>query len=179
VNVTKDILEGTFIQQLRLIQPKSELLELFRAVVVDCIEKRSLEKQKLSDKLQRKIEELQNRKLSLAESVAIDHVLDQETYQQLCDKLDSELNEAYMQLNRYQSDIPNPKPVIDFATEILLNADNLWPECDLGQKRLLQKTTFPNGLGFDGKNFGTVVTNSIFSMLQDIEGAKTKMASHS
>ena len=50
-------------------------------------------------------------------------------------------------------------------------------ELDLDQKQQLQQVLFPEGLRFDGEEFGTAVTCLAFKQLGENEPAESGMAS--
>jgi hypothetical protein len=51
------------------------------------------------------------------------------------------------------------------AEDILTNASHLWSNASLDQKQRLQSVLFPEGLTFDGEQFGTAVTCLAFTTL--------------
>jgi hypothetical protein len=57
--------------------------------------------------------------------------------------------------------------VVSFAEHLLTNAARLWIELGLDQKQQLQQVLFPEGLRFDGEQFGTAVTCLAFKQLEE------------
>jgi hypothetical protein len=55
--------------------------------------------------------------------------------------------------------------VLQFADRIILRPARLWVESSLEQKQRLQKTLFPGGVEFDGKQFGTTSTPLFFNLI--------------
>lgn len=58
--------------------------------------------------------------------------------------------------------------VLQFADRIILRPTRLWTESTLEQRQRLQKTLFPNGIEFDGEQFGTDVSPLLFRLLDGI-----------
>jgi hypothetical protein len=58
--------------------------------------------------------------------------------------------------------------VLNFALETIRDASQFWIHGSLEQKRRFQQVIFPEGLVFDGKEFGTATTCLAFSYLQGI-----------
>ena len=48
--------------------------------------------------------------------------------------------------------------MLGFAEHVLTNAARLWVELGIDGKQELQQALFPQGLSFDGQEFGTAVT---------------------
>ena len=53
--------------------------------------------------------------------------------------------------------------VLGFAEHVLTNAARLWAELGIDGKQELQQALFPQGLFFDGQEFGTAVTSWLSS----------------
>ena len=67
--------------------------------------------------------------------------------------------------------------ILGFAEHLLTDVSRLWMELPLDQNRRLQKVLFPEGLKFDGTEFGTAVTCLAFKQLAAAEGEKSSLAS--
>jgi hypothetical protein len=64
-----------------------------------------------------------------------------------------------------------------FADKIITSPARLWLESSLDQRQRLQLTFFPNGLTFNGEEFGTPSSSSFFGMLKSISGEESLLAS--
>ncbi|HEY3041586.1 MAG TPA: hypothetical protein VGJ66_22820 [Pyrinomonadaceae bacterium] len=67
--------------------------------------------------------------------------------------------------------------VLNFALETIRDASQFWIHGSLEQKRRFQQVIFPEGLVFDGKEFGTATTCLAFSYLQGISKVGSSLAS--
>jgi hypothetical protein len=56
--------------------------------------------------------------------------------------------------------------VLSFAEYLLTNAASIWLEASLHQRQQIQRAIFPEGLPFDGREFGTAVTCLAFRHLR-------------
>ena len=66
---------------------------------------------------------------------------------------------------------------LSFAEHVLHDAARLWINANLEVKQRLQRALFPDGVTFNGKEFGTAATSSIFSLLPVAEAEKATLAS--
>ena len=82
-----------------------------------------------------------------------------------------------MDLHAVELEELDVEAVLGFADTILSNPARLWFEAKCEQKQRLQKVFFPQGITFDGENFGTALTGSLFSYLDEIVREKTNLAS--
>ena len=66
---------------------------------------------------------------------------------------------------------PSPSALLD-------NAPDVWRRMDLPRQQRLQSAFFPEGLAFDGDNFGTAEINPVFRALQDLEAGDGSLVAH-
>jgi hypothetical protein len=66
---------------------------------------------------------------------------------------------------------------IGFAEYLLTDVSRLWMELPLDQKQRLQQVLFPEGLKFDGTEFGTAATCLAFKQMAESEGERSSVAS--
>ena len=67
--------------------------------------------------------------------------------------------------------------VLAYAEGVLTNASQLWLNATLDQKQRLQSVVFPEGLSFDGDEFGTAVTCLAFRSLGEDRQPESSVAS--
>ena len=60
---------------------------------------------------------------------------------------------------------------------LLRNVGRAWLEASLDQRQRLQKVLFPEGLSFDGEEFGTAVTSLAFNHFEALRPTGTDLAS--
>ncbi len=67
--------------------------------------------------------------------------------------------------------------VLGFAEHVVTNAARLWAELGIYGKQDLQQELFPQGLSFDGQEFGTAVTSVTFKHFEALRPTGTDVAS--
>ena len=65
--------------------------------------------------------------------------------------------------------------MLAFAERLIVNAAGFWKEFTGPQKQRFQAVLFPEGLAFDGEEFGTARTNLFIRELHGITQAKERM----
>ena len=67
--------------------------------------------------------------------------------------------------------------VLGFAEHVLTNAARLWAELGIDGKQELQQALFPDGVSFDGEEFGTAATSWAFKHFEALLPTGTDLAS--
>ena len=80
-------------------------------------------------------------------------------------------------LGSYQVTANIGEGVLGFAEHVLTNAARLWAELGIDGKQDLQQALFPQGLSFDGQDFGTAVTSLAFKHFEALRPTGTDVAS--
>ena len=73
--------------------------------------------------------------------------------------------------------MPTPMATLTFGEYLVTRAWRLWSEATGDQKRALQRAFFPEGLEFDGQQFGTAVTCLGSKDLREFSTENEKVAS--
>jgi hypothetical protein len=102
---------------------------------------------------------------------------DPQTYERQRDQLREQLALAEMELSEAVLSQLDVEGVLAFAEHVLTNAARLLMELGLDQKQQLQQALFPEGLRFDGEEFGTAVTCLAFKQLDENGKPKSGVAS--
>jgi hypothetical protein len=125
--------------------------------------------------LERMVHEKRARLDRLAEAFLYEKSISRETYRRQEDLLREQLAQAEIELNDSAAEHLDVEGALAFAEHLVGNAARLWME--LNQKQRLQAVLFPEGLAFDGKTFGTVVTCLAFKKFEDDCAPKSGLAS--
>jgi hypothetical protein len=88
-----------------------------------------------------------------------------------------DIDAAEVELRQVESQFLDLEGVLTFAEKIITSPARLWLESSLDQRQRLQQTLFPDGITFDGGEFGTPSTSSFFSMLRVILEGESQLAS--
>ena len=177
VRVRKERLETAFVALLERLQPNAAYMRLFREVVLDSWKDRQVGVTRLRTAAERRIAKLGQKLERLEEAFIYRQAVDQTTYDEQRDKLREELTLAELELHEIRLEELDVEGVLAFAEHLLTNAGRLWMEASLDQKQRLQQVFFPEGLGFDGEEFGTAVTCLAFKQLSSDQAVGSGMAS--
>ncbi len=174
VNESKQSVESQFLALLQSLQPKSELIRLFKKIVSGVWEEKRIEAIAEYAVFERQMKELKERKNKLFElfyggAVGIDEfgerkaAIEQELILTGSRADDSRLKEEDLE------------GLLTFAESVLLDPASFWLGCSIDQKQRLQQILFPDGLQFADGSYRTASTCLLFSLLQTIEVEKLEL----
>jgi hypothetical protein len=143
-------------------------------VIVDAGERGAAD---LRTKLEAAVRQKRDRLDRVDEAFLHERSIDRATYERQRDQLREQLTLAEMELSDAVVEHLDVEGIIGFAEHVVANAAKLWTEVGLDQKQQLQQTFFPEGLRFDGREFGTVVTCLAFRSFGEVGEVKSGMAS--
>jgi site-specific DNA recombinase len=172
LNVRREEMEQLFVKFLGQLQPKSEYLRLFGAIIIDVWKQKQEQATALHDAALRRVRELQRRKQSLVEAFIYKREIDRVTYQEQLDKLNEELALAEIGERDARIEELDVQAALSFGEFLLLNAPRLWVEASLEQKQRLQQVFFPRGVQFADGGYRTAQTSMIFYELEEISSQK-------
>ena len=147
-----DRLESLFIEKLEELQPNPDCAALFREVALDEWREQQKAVRTAVKELETKVVTLR-RRLQVVESAFL---------------FEKTIDDARI-------DDLDVEAAIRFGEYALTNAARLWRAAESSQKAQLQRVLFPAGVPFDGKAFGTALTSSAFSYLEEFQSQKSKM----
>ena len=176
VKVSKDDLEGKFIDLLESLQPTHESWEAFKEHIKNAWEKRGKERAALHALLEEQIEDLKSQKSRLTEALICEQ-LDNDTFKDTLAQLNAQLEMAHVALADHMDSHVDPWLTMRFSQNLLLNLADQWKCLCLNDKQRLQRVILPFGLRFDNEKFGTAETTPVLSMLSRIQPPYKKMAS--
>jgi site-specific DNA recombinase len=177
VKATKKALEDRFLELLEKLKPEARYMRLFRAIVLDVWNQRSKGAAELRTMLEAAVRERRERLDRVDEAFLHERSIDRQTYERQRDQLREQLTISEMELSDAVVDQLDVEGILGFAEQVLVNASRLWTEVELDQKQQLQQVLFPQGLKFDGHEFGTAVTCLAFRQLDGNGESKSEMAS--
>lgn len=179
----KEGIDNLFIQLLDEFQLNQGLGDLFRRQLelsIDYINSDDLEQVK---SLKKAIDSL-NEELEKLEEKYIFQGLPKHTYEKHLNRIQSELQEKNIQLEKVRNKISNRDEVVEKCVSISNNLSKYWVSGDINTKLRIQKTIFPTGLVIDAKNrqYLTKEVNSIFARIpylsKETEGQKKDASSN-
>jgi hypothetical protein len=150
---------------------------LFNAIVLDVWKGEQRERVNVRSSLEKRVTALRSRLERVEDAFLHERAIDSQTYAAQRDKLREQVALAELELSEVRMDQFDVEGILSFAEYVLTNAARLWMELELDQKQRLQQVLFPEGLSFDGNEFGTVVTCLAFKKLGENGGPESGMAS--
>lgn len=177
VKVRREHLESRFVALLERLRPDSGYLRLFRAIVLDVWKQRQAEGVATRKTLARHVEEIRQRLDRVEEAFIQTRSIDRASYERQRDKLREELALAEITSAEAKLEELDVEGVLAFAEHVLGDSSRLWSTASLDQKQRLQNVLFPEGLQFDGMEFGTAVTCLAFKQLPRSDDSENGVAS--
>ena len=165
----KEDLEARFIEFLRRLQPRPEMVSLFVAAALDAWEARRTDASARRLAAERRRRELEDEKTRFARLRALNHI-DQEMFKAQVDRLRRE-EAALDDVDVGDVDDTEVEALVTFAGTVALDAARLWDTAPPAQKQRLQKALFPRGVSFGGTGYRTTVNNLLFNDLPATTGA--------
>jgi len=167
---------GDFVALLRRLQPTQGVMRLFREIVLDVLKTRGEEAQRARGLLQRRLDQLLDRKNKLFD-LRLDEKLDEASFDEQLERYQEQIGDVRLQLAEAQGEELDAEATLDFADYALRNAARLWSGFDVNQRLRFQRLLFPAGLPFDGEGFGTTEISPVFKMLEPATDVAGSMAS--
>jgi site-specific DNA recombinase len=177
VSIRRDALHQLFLELLETLRPRTEYLELFRAVVLDVWRGRTAEAGALRAALEAKLADLRGREELLEEAFLYERKIDAATYERQRDTIREQVALATIELEDARHEEADVEGLLGFAEHVLTNAARLWMEATPDQKTRLQRSLFPEGLRLRDGKIGTAVTCMAFTQLREIEAGNSGVAS--
>ena len=159
------------------LQPASGYMRLFNEIVLDVWNARRAEAKKLRSKLEAVVRQKRDRLDRVEDAFLHERSIDRQTYERQRDKLREQLSLAEMDLSDAVLDDLDVEGVLGFAEHVMTNAARLWTELEIDGKQELQQAIFPEGVSFDGEEFGTAVTSLAFKHFEALRPTGPDLAS--
>ncbi len=170
-------LQERFLNLLGQLSPSPAVLGLFNEIVRALwVEREKVALQGLAA-AEFRISELQRRLDVLEETFVFSKSIDHQSYISLRDKLRDEIIEAELTLEQSRCADLDIEIALAGSDRVLRDSAGLWRSGNLDQRRRLQTAVFPEGVSFDGEEFGTAVTSPIFKGLAELSVASSSVAS--
>ena len=175
VNVRKEELEGRFVDLMDRLRPSQPVLRLLSAAVLDRWNQDQKDSVARLRPIEKRLDELRERKERVVEAYLYEGAIDKETYQAHLARVEEELTLA--ELDRYEAKIEkfDIEGTLAFAEHLVTHSSRLWIEAGLEQRQRLQALFFPEGLSFDGEEFRTPVTCPFFTNLEGTSPQASEM----
>jgi site-specific DNA recombinase len=155
VNVAKPIIESQLLEMLAARSVRPEVLALFRTIVEDAYTKREAGSRDARKLVQKKLDDLSERKARLVEAFVQDKAIDKATYDESVRRLEREIVCLERELERQQARDVNLPILLDFAQALLSDLQDCWNRLDWQQRPGFLAALFPHGLTYVNGRIGT------------------------
>ena len=173
----REDVESRFLSHLEGMQLAAGYMRLFKAIVLDVWRAEQTRTHDLERLRTKRVEELQARLGKLEEAFIYERSIDVTVYERQRDKLQEDLALAELELHEARIDHTDVEGVLGFAEHLLTNLGRMWLEASMRQRQQIQNAVFPEGLPFNGREFGTAPTCLAFSNLPGFGVQEKGMAS--
>jgi site-specific DNA recombinase len=173
----REDVENLFVARLERLKPAPAYMRLFSEVVLDVWRTEQTRAKDIEKIRTEHVSALALKLERLEEAFIYQRSIDRTTYEKQRDRIREELALAELELHDARIDSLDVEGVLGFADHMLGNAARIWVDANLEQRRQLQAAIFPEGLLFDGREFGTAPTCLAFLQLEKSEGSENGMAS--
>ncbi len=173
LRVPRAKMEGAFLDQLRDLRPRDDLLAIWRDIVRDVWATRKAELENDLKIFERRVVEVNKRRKSLTRAFVFDKAIEQSDYDEFLAELKEDQFVAENALHEAQIDDLDIEATLTFAEKALMSAASIWVEASLEQRQRFQALLFPEGLIYSRESgFRTPTILSLFSTLRDLEREK-------
>jgi site-specific DNA recombinase len=175
VSTPRTEMHQRFTSLLEEVRPSDVHIKLFKEVFVkrwkEVHEAELVEQARLSAS----IEQLRARKSRVVE-LFIDGSLSRVEKEEQVLQIETDIFKQELALSDNHDDVTTAAGVIDFGTELMHNAPNLWKSADLKNRQRLQQAIFPDGLSYsfvDG--FGTAKTSNLYVVVEQLSNNNSNL----
>jgi DNA invertase Pin-like site-specific DNA recombinase len=179
VYVTKEKLDGLFVDELRRLEPSPAYMRLVKDRIVLAWTERCYDARDRAAEIERRLKAIQEKLDLLNDAFIYSKTIDVEIYERQRDRLREE--QALLRIDRHATELEelDVAGILGFAERVLPRAADLWVQASLDQKQRLQQLFFPEGIAFDGKRFNrTAATAPLFKYLEPADDADVRMVAH-
>ena len=161
--INKQELEKEFFEYLKSITPKKEFLELFKTIVLDLWNDKSLYFQNEAQKYQRQLAILEEKRKRIFE-MREDGSYTPEEFRERKEEIENKIMTTKISLDETRIDQFDIEGVLSYANNFISNLGRQWLDLANSQIRF-QKMVFPEGISYiRGKGFGTAKLGLIYEL---------------
>ena len=169
LNAKKEDAETRFVEHLRSLEPKKDILALFRAIALDVWNRLSTERVNDTKRLEAELLNLKKER-DKVEDLKIKDVFDDITYRRRSVEIRSQMDQKRTELDEANTKLcDNIEGCLQYCEYFMSNLAGLWTNAGLDLKQRVQTLVFPDKIYFDGKTFRTTATALIIRRLQQIQ----------
>jgi site-specific DNA recombinase len=175
LNAKKEDTETRFVEHLRSLEPKKDILALFRAIALDVWNRSNTERVNDTKRLEAELLSLEKER-DKVEDLKIKDVFDDITYRRRSAEIRSQMDQKRTELDEENTKLSdNIEGCLQYCEYFISNLAGLWTNAGLDLKQRVQTLVFPDKIYFDGQTFRTAVTALIFKQLQQIQAPESQV----
>ena len=176
MNVSKDKLEGLFVDELGELQPSPAYMRLVKERVVDAWRELRDDALTRTAEIERRLTTIQQKLDRLDEAFLYERSIEIDTYDRQKDRLREAQTLAHIARHSTHLEEVDVEGILAFAERVLPRAADLWVQASLDQKQRLQQLFYPRGVAFDGIRFNrTAATAPLFKYLEPSAGSRESL----
>ena len=154
VNYKKEIVEGKFIEYLKHHSYEPEFQELLMKAIQENLNFRNEANSKKVKELERELL-IQKTRANQIVDKNLKGVVNDNLARELLAQNDEKISELSLEADKFKTDPQEDITIVEHSIKILGNISETWLESDFEIKKRFQKFLFPEGLMFNGQEFGT------------------------
>jgi site-specific DNA recombinase len=163
-NTSSDKLHPKFLEWLQQNVPEKDAVEAIKETIRTVWLEHHRDAEQFRSVLNRKLADIESKKVALVDRFLADKI-DQETYDSTRLRLAGDAESVRSELRGTEMESLVLEGVLAFAEKIILRPTRLWVGSCLEQRQRLQSALFPDGIEFDGEEFGTTTAPLLFKLL--------------
>ncbi len=173
-SVAKSDLECTFRRNLRDITPSPALIRLFKAMMLEELEKKEETNEELSKDVKHQLKDLEKEKEETI-SMRRRKELDLEDYNNEMYKIKTKIKNLSSSINYNEFEDHDYNKLLDNAEEFLSNIEPLYNDYPISKKRELIQIIYPKGIKYGNGTLRTNEKSYLFNVLDMMDNGKYQM----
>ena len=172
--IAKKILEDTFYEMLKRIQPNEKFIKLFSAVLYDVWKRKQSDMLSQLDRIDRELNGLKILKNKLMEK-NLNGIVTDEDFVEQNNLLKSEIAVKEVERSEYRNEETNIDYLVTLSENLFRNVANIWLEAKFDDKLRFQSLLFPKGVFYKEDTIGTVALGLPFSLIPQKQDEQTSL----
>jgi len=177
INIRKENMENLFLKEISGISFNSNYYELFMKILELKARKKNELKIQSIESINKEIMKLEIKRKQIVEK-NLKSVYNDELTKTLLKDVDTEIIEKRIELKTYNDDTTEMLVLMKQCKEALMDISGTWSKLNLEAKRKFQWFLFPEGLPFNGKEFGTPKKAYCLQLKQTVNSQEFTLVEH-
>ena len=174
--VRKEKAEYIFIEYLRSIEPREDVINDFIEGTKKYITNQQKENGKLEKVLKRELKEREKKRIRIEELV-IEGTFSKNRFSRKIKEVENEINKKKVELEDIGKSLVDTESLLNYSKDFLKNLSKIWINADIGDKRVFQEVIFPDGIYIEDEKLRTDKIATIFKVLSKKKSLKSSLVS--